>query len=130
MEIKVNAQPQQFYLAMPARKKWTPVAGHEIKVGKYRFFASPIGDVINVSEVTTGAKVMNIPLDPVTLFMTAEKEGAIDYFHMVGERIKKVLEKLNDFDSMLEEFQKEAFEQLGEMPEIIDVEMDVKTNEC
>ncbi|MBN6206252.1 hypothetical protein JYK21_07295 [Ralstonia pickettii] len=126
MEIKVNEQAQQFYLAMPKRKEWVPIVGHEIKVGKYRFSASPVNDVINVSEVTTGAKVMNIPLDPITLFMTAEKESAIDYFYSVGERIKKIIEKQTDFDSMLAEMKKKTFEQLGEMPEIIDVEMEVQ----
>lgn len=43
MDITVNEQTQQFYLAL---KKWFPVMGHEIKVGKYRFSAIPIVKVL------------------------------------------------------------------------------------
>lgn len=121
MKITVNEQPQQFYLAF---KEWTPAVGHGIKVGNYQFCAIPTKDVIIVSEVTTGANVMNIPLDLVTRFMTVTKESTIDYFYIVGERIKKILEKQSDFDGMLAEMQKITYELLGDMPEIKNIELE------
>ncbi|WP_234028461.1 hypothetical protein [Lentibacillus sp. Marseille-P4043] len=70
MKIAVNEQPQQFYLAL---KKWTPAVGHEIKVGQYRFSAIPVKNIIRVSEVTTGAKLYDIPVNFAIETLTATK---------------------------------------------------------
>ncbi|GAA0415265.1 hypothetical protein PD280_06240 [Virgibacillus salarius] len=122
MKITVNEQPQQFYLAF---KEWTPAVGHEIQVGKYRFCAIVIGNKINVSEVTTGARVLNIPFDFATLLITGTKEDTIKYFYSIGESIKRAIEKSNDVDVMISEMQEIAYERLGEMPEIKNVDVEV-----
>jgi hypothetical protein len=121
MDIKVNEQAQQFHLAL---KKWTPVMGHEIKIGKYRFCAIPIGNQINISEVTTGAKVFNIPVDLTIHLITETKEGTIEFLYKVGDSIKRIVDKQPDFDGVLSEMKKTAFERLGEMPPIQDVDTD------
>ena len=123
MEIKVNEQPQQFYLALP--DKWVPAAGHEIKVGDYRFCAIPIGNHINVSEITTGAKLMNIPVNFIIDLMTETKEGTIDFCCQIGESIKRIIEKHDDFDGMLAEVKGIAIDRLGEMPKIESFEVGV-----
>lgn len=121
MDITVNEQAQQFYLAL---EKWSPVMGHEIKIGEYRFCAIPIGNRINISEVTTGARLFNIPVDLIIHLITETKEDTIKFLYEVGESIKRVLDKQADFDGMLSEMKKTAFERLGEMPPVEDVDTD------
>lgn len=119
MDITVNEQAQQFYLAL---EKWAPVIGHEIKVGEYRFCAIPIANRINVSEVTTGARMFDVPVDLTIHLITETKEDTIKFLYTVGESIKKVIEKQPDFDEMLIEMKEAAFDLLGEMPPIQDSE--------
>ncbi|MDA2637863.1 hypothetical protein PDQ79_25570 [Bacillus cereus] len=121
MEIKVNEQTQRFYLAF---EKWEPVVGHEIKVGKYRFCAIPLSECINISEVTSGANVVNIPMSFETTMITASKEGAMKFFEKVGERLKRKIESKKDFDEQLEKMKKTAFKRLGKMPPIENVDTD------
>jgi|SRR5579875_337284 len=118
MEIKVNEQAQRFYLA---NKKWEPVVGHEIKVGSYSFCAIPLSNSINVSEVTTGAKVMSIPMTWEIYVETVTKEDSIKFFHKIGELLERIIEGTN-FDSQLEEMRKIAFDRLGKMPPIENID--------
>lgn len=120
MKITVNEQPQRFYLALD---KWVDLVGHEIKVGKYRFCAIPLKDKINVSEVTTGSKVYNIPVDFTISMLTETKEGTIQFFYQIGESVKRLIEKQNDFDLMLSDMKKRTYERLGAMPALEDVDM-------
>lgn len=122
MEVTVNEQAQRFYLAALKLNKWEPVVGHEIKVGNYRFCAVPVGNYINVSEVTTGAKLFNIPVDFTIHLITETKEDSIHFFYKVGDSIKRIIEKQADFDGMLVDMKKQANDRLGEMPEIEDVD--------
>lgn len=121
MKITVNEQTQRFYLAFD---KWVDVVGHEIKVGKYRFCAIPIKNKINVSEVTTGTKLYDITVDYTISMLTETKEGTIQFFYQIGESIKRVIEKQNDFDQMLVFMKKTTLERLGDMPAIKDVDTD------
>lgn len=122
MEIKINEQTQRFYLAF--EDEWKGVIGHEIKVGKHRFCAIPADGVINISEVTTGMKAMNITVDLTILFMTETKEDFIKYLYTVGERLKKVIERDIDFDKKLEFSKTIAIGRLGEMPPIKNVDLE------
>lgn len=121
MQIKVNEQTQRFYLAFD---QWEPAVGHEMKVGKYRFCAIPLNDGINISEVTSGANVINIPLSLELRIVTATKEGTMQFLEKFGERIKQKIESIKDFDEQLEKMKKTAFERLGEMPRIENVDTD------
>ncbi len=119
MVITVNEQAQQFYLAL---EKWTPVMGHEIKIGEFRFCAIPIGNRIKISEVTTGARLFNIPVDLTIHLITETKEDTIKFLYEVGQSIKRIIDKQADFAGMLSEMKRTAFERLGEMPPIEDVD--------
>ncbi|PKR82360.1 hypothetical protein CWO92_24910 [Heyndrickxia camelliae] len=121
MDITVNEQAQQFYLAL---EKWAPVMGHEIKIGEYRFCAIPIGNRLNISEVTTGAKLFNIPVNLMIHLRTETKEDTIKFLYEVGESIKRIIDKQTDFDGMLSEMKKTVFERLGEMPPIENIDTD------
>jgi hypothetical protein len=121
MEITVNEQPQQFYLAM--KTKWAPAFGHEIKVGKYLFCAIPVGNKINISEITSGAKVHEIPFNDAVLALTETKDGTMQFLIMIGKTIKQIIDKQDNFDKSIDNLKKIAFDRLGEMPNIKDVEV-------
>jgi hypothetical protein len=121
VEIKVNEQPQLFPLAFS--DGWKQMAGHEIKVGEYRFCAIPRGDYINISEVTTGMKFFNIPVDPVVDLLTESKESAIQFLYAVGERIKRIITKQVNFEKELKQSRIKAIELYGEMPAIENVQV-------
>ncbi|WP_077623826.1 hypothetical protein [Sediminibacillus massiliensis] len=118
MEISVNEQTQKFYLALD---EWLPVTGHEIKVGKYHFCAIPLNSGINVSEATSGARVMTIPMNLEVMTATESKEDTMKFLYKVGEFINRVISKRNNFEKELQDMRKQAFEKLGEMPPIEDV---------
>lgn len=121
MKITVNEQTQRFYLATG---KWKSVVGHEIKVGKYRFCAIPLKDNVNVSEVTSGTKVFTIPMNLEIMMATESKKGSMKFFHKIGESLNRVIEGANDFNAQLEEMKKIAFDRLGKMPPIENIDMD------
>lgn len=120
MNITVNEKLQYFYLALSDR--YTEKAGHEIKVGKYRFCAIPVNDAINISEVTTGAKVVDVSVDFTNSSSLQTKEGLIKYLNQIGESISQFVEKQDDFDVMLENMQEDVIGRLGKMPKTKDVE--------
>jgi hypothetical protein len=121
MNISVNEQTQRFYLAS---NKWNPAIGHEIKVGKYRFCAIPLSGHINVSEVTSGAKVFEIPMNVEIMLETESKEGSIKFFNKIGESLKRIIVGTNNFDDQLVMIKKIALERLGEMPKIEEIDTD------
>lgn len=103
MEIKVNEQTQRFHLAF---EKWTPAVGHEIKVGKYRFCAIPLSKSINISEVTSGSKVLSIPISFNIWMRTSTKEDTMKLFEKIGKHLKQKIEGKKDFDEHLEKQKK------------------------
>ncbi|WJV32001.1 hypothetical protein QTG56_25650 (plasmid) [Rossellomorea sp. AcN35-11] len=121
MKISVNEQTQTFYLAC---LEWVPTVGHEIRVGDYRFCALPLESGINISEVTSGMRVLKLPMSEEVHTITETKEGSMIYFLKVGERIKRLIEGMKDFDKHLSEMVKTSVERLGEMPPIEDYDSD------
>ncbi|MED4399829.1 hypothetical protein [Metabacillus fastidiosus] len=121
MKITVNEQPQRFYLAFD---KWEAAVGHEITVGEYRFCAIPLSKTVNISEVTSGAKVLDIPISFEMMMVTATKEGSMEFFKKIGKRLEQAIIRKNDFDQQLTKMKETAFERLGEMPPIETVEID------
>ncbi|OTW87486.1 hypothetical protein BK702_13075 [Bacillus thuringiensis serovar cameroun] len=126
MEIKVNEQAQRFYLAFD---EWVPAVGHEIKVGKYRFCAIPLSESINISEVTSGVHAMSIPIDWRMWMATSTKEDTMRFLEKAGEGLRRILERQSNLDESLAKKKKIAFERLGEMPSIEDVDTDWITAE-
>lgn len=127
MKTTVNEQLQKFWLAFP--EGWIEAGGHEIKVGKYRFSAVPVTSKnklieVNVSEVTSGMRVMTVPVDPLTMLFLGTKEGTIEYFYHIGEKIKKIIGKIDNMDERIESARKRNMEKLGEMPPIKNINLE------
>ncbi|HDX9612841.1 TPA: hypothetical protein ROY01_003943 [Bacillus toyonensis] len=122
MEIKVNEQSQKFHLA--TTEGYVHGVGHGIQVGKYKFCAIPIGENINISEVTTGVKVINVPITTDVLIQTSTKEDAMKFFVKVGEMVKRIISKAENIDLLIEESKESIVESFGEIPQPEDVDTD------
>lgn len=125
MEIKVNEQAQKFHLATN-QGNWQPAIGHEIQVGKYRFCAVPMGYHINVSEVTTGVRAINVNITQEVWDETSTKEDTVKFLYKVGKRMEEVINKVgsSNLDKLIEGSLKNNLEKIGEMPPIEDVDTD------
>ncbi|PFU71826.1 hypothetical protein [Bacillus thuringiensis] len=122
MEIKVNEQSQKFHLA--TTEGYVHGVGHGIQVGKYKFCAIPIGENINISEVKTGVKVINVPITTDVLIQTSTKEDAMKFFVKVGEMVKRIISKAENIDLLIEESKESIVESFGEIPQPEDVDTD------
>ncbi|WP_438312265.1 hypothetical protein [Sporosarcina sp. FA9] len=120
MEVTVNEQLQRFHLAFS--DGWKSIVGHEIKVGKYRFCATPTEELIIISEITTGAKLLELPINFGVMMTTATKEGAIEFFEGVGKQLIPII-KRHDFDQEIERHKQISLGRLGEMPAIEKVDI-------
>ena len=121
MKIKVNEQPQRFYLAM---NKWVPAVGHGMQVGDIQLCAIPMGKVINISEVSSGTKLTTYKLDIVDWFETEEKEGFLNLLQRIGESLVTGLSKIDHIDAEIKKMRKVAIDKLGPMPVIEDVDVE------
>jgi hypothetical protein len=123
MEIKVNEQPQRFYLAW--KDKWVEAVGHEIKVGNYSFCATPMPTgMINISETTTGLKFYELPMNAYVLSKTETKEKTFKFLEKVGESLVRLIGKTNDFDKRIQEGRKKTEELIGRKPETENVDIE------
>lgn len=125
MEIKVNEQAQKFNLATN-QGNWQQAIGHEIQVGKYRFCAVPMGYHINVSEITTGVRAINVAITQEVWDETRTKEDTVKYLYKVGKRMEEVINKVgsSNLDKLIADSKKNNLEKIGEMPPIEDVDTD------
>ncbi|MFB1100877.1 hypothetical protein [Terribacillus sp. JSM ZJ617] len=119
MKISVNEKTQRFYLAA---NEWVPMVGHEIKVGKYKFFAIPGSTAIRISEVESGCKLFDIPMSMSVMAQTSTKEDALNYLLEVGASLERIIKKRPKFDVELKKVKQIAFDKLGERPPIEDVD--------
>lgn len=130
MEIKVNEQAQKFHLATNMGN-WQQAIGHEIQVGKYRFCAIPMRYHINVSEVTTGVRAINVNITQEVWDETRTKEDTVKFLYKVGKRMEEVINKvgISYLDKLIEDSKKNNLEKIGEMPPIEDVDTDWMADE-
>ncbi|APA05075.1 hypothetical protein SJY89_20180 [Bacillus velezensis] len=125
MRITVDKQTKKFYLAFAANERnakqgrWVSAVGHEIHVGKHRFSATVFDpDEIVISEVTSGIRVMNIPITQEIRRMIETKENVLTYLKHVGETsLTRIIEK-HDFDKAVADGKRMSYNMLGEMPPI------------
>ncbi|PEF68717.1 hypothetical protein [Bacillus cereus] len=122
MEIKINEQSQKFHLA--TTEGYVHGIGHGIQVGKYKFCAIPIGKNINISEITTGVKVINVPITIDIFIQTSTKEDAKKFLVKVGEMVKRIISKAENIDTLIEDAKKSIVESFGEIPQPEDVDTD------
>lgn len=122
MKVKVNEQPQRFYLAMESN--WLPAVGHRIQIGDVQVCAIPMDDIINITEVTSGARMMRYKLGINEWLEVADPEGFLNYLQRVGEDLVKRLSKHSNLAQQIEKLRAIAFERLGQMPAIEDVDIE------
>lgn len=127
MKIKVNEQAQKFQLT--TTKGYVTGVGHEIQVGKYRFCAIPIGYHINISEVTTGVRVINISITQEIYDKTRTKEDSMKFLVEAGEKVNSIINKVGNFDELIENSKKTVVESFGEVPQPENVDIDWMTDE-
>ena len=123
MNIIIDDQPKRFYLAFNSR--WIPAVGHEIRIGKYRFCVIIIKKTVNISEITSGTKVLEIPLNFAIFLRTETKEDALQFYKEVSERLLKlVIQNSAVLDERIKTIRQEAVSRLGEIPivEIINID--------
>ncbi|GGG32806.1 hypothetical protein GCM10007425_29320 [Lysinibacillus alkalisoli] len=120
MKVEVIAQPKMFWLA--GEQNWMQAVGHEIRVGQYRFCVIGIGEVFNISEVTTGTKVFEVPMNGLTLMLTSTKEDTLAFFEgVIAPKLVRLVEKQGDkLKPQLKKYKKITKETLGKMPPIED----------
>lgn len=91
VEIYVDDQFKKFWLAYQG--EWRPFYGHEIKVGKYRFVVGGKDGGLLISELTTGAKVKQIPMNPLLLLSTTTREDTLEFYQKnVGMMLSKLVQ--------------------------------------
>lgn len=59
---KIIVDPNLKSFSLNFKNHWKQAVGHEVFVGGYSFCVTPIDDTLKVSEVTTGALVMDLPI--------------------------------------------------------------------
>jgi len=120
MKVEINEQPKKFHLAF--KNQWMPAVGHEMSIGKYKFSVVATPKATIFSDVTSGVKVMVFPVNILVHMITSTKEDTMEYYRVIGEKVKERIEKTSHFDSELEKMRKMSLDQLGEMPPIEDVD--------
>lgn len=132
MKVKVNDQLKQFHLCLTKSVGWVPAAGHEIQIGDFTFCAVQVtmnGDpYTNITEVTSGVAALNLKMNRLDLMQTATKEGTMEYYQGIGERLAKHIEKTPDLAKQIREMRQLNVDMFGERPPIIDL-MDPPANE-
>lgn len=120
MKISVNEQEQRFYLA--TKNGWQGAVGHEIKVGEYSFCAIPTNRAINVSEVSSGIKIADVPYS--VGFLEKGKNGVMELFEKIGEDMKNVIKDNANFDKAVKQEKSKAIDLLGEKPQTENVNLE------
>ncbi|NOL32721.1 hypothetical protein [Bacillus altitudinis] len=59
---KIIVDPNLKSFSLNFKNHWKQAVGHEVFVGGYSFCVTTIDDTLKVSEVTTGALVMDLPI--------------------------------------------------------------------
>lgn len=123
MHIKVSEQEQRFYLA--CEDSWESRVGHEIEVDDYRFCIIPFDDHINVSEVDSGFKVLDIAYPPGF----NEKAPMLSLFGAISQSVQMIIKRTSDFNSVIASAKKDAINLLGEKPETENVNFETLMEE-
>ena len=119
MKVTVNGQLQTFWLAH--NDGWKKAVGHGVRVGEYQFCVIPLQGKLNVTEVTTGLRAMQLPIYPWEYDFMSDKASVIEYIReAIGEELAQRIPKYKDFSSSLKKQQKAQFERLGERPPVED----------
>lgn len=120
MKVTVNEQAKKFYLAA---EEWVPFVGHEIKIDDYSFSAIPFDKIIRVSDVVSGAKFIDIPINLDVDVATSTKESTMQFLHDIGEKVLvKIINETPNFDERMKSVKERAYKELGVRPPIEDID--------
>ncbi|WP_028390816.1 hypothetical protein [Bacillus cihuensis] len=56
----MGKEAEEFCLA--TKNGWAKLAGHSINVGQYQFSVVPLKNIFRVSEINSGAKILDVPV--------------------------------------------------------------------
>lgn len=126
-EVQVSEDAEEFCLAFP--DEWVKVGGHSITIGKHQFSAVPFENHFRISEVTSGAKVVDIPVpEEIQSFeetmLYLETVVVIELINLI---IKVNQNNPNRFDQEVELYRKRSIESLGEKPQTEKINMEFMT---
>ena len=116
MKINVDGQFKKFWLAYG--NGWHPFYGHEIKVGEYSFVVGGQGGGLLISELSTGAKVKHMPMNPLLLLTTSTREDTLEFYRKnVGVMLSELVQ-IDVFKQEIERMGKKIKEEYPPQPPI------------
>ncbi len=116
LEIYVDGQFKKFWLAF--KNGWRPFYGHEIKVGEYRFVVGGKDGGLLISELTTGAKIKHMPMNPLLLLSTVTREDTLEFYQKnIGVMLSKLVQ-LDAFKRQIEKLTRVVKEEYPPQPPI------------
>ncbi|MCM3365966.1 hypothetical protein HKK70_09020 [Bacillus safensis] len=110
MNITVDPNLKRFSLNF--KNHWKQAVGHEVLVGGYSFCVTPIDDTLKVSEVTTGALVMDLPLPK----MYITKNESMKILEQVGKQVLEQLQNSKNPTMAFKQMQQQSYALLGSTP--------------
>lgn len=110
--MKITVDPQAMTFHLNFKSHWQQAVGHEITVGEYRFCVTPIDNVLKVSEITTGALVMDLPRPEKPL----SKTESLKAFEAIGKLLLEEMKRSKHLSTAFENLKQESFRLLGETP--------------
>ncbi|MEK4790432.1 hypothetical protein [Bacillus sp. FSL K6-2971] len=110
--MKITVDPKLKRFSLNFKRHWKQAVGHEIFVGEYSFCVTPIDDVLKVSEVTTGALVMDLLIPK----MDITKNESMKILEQIGEQLHEKLMKSKNLSMAFEKMQQKSYDLLGLTP--------------
>lgn len=126
MGFTVSENVHSYYLAMldaDGKPNWAKVVGHIITIENFKFGVAAIPDdtgsfELNISEITTGAKVQNLKNNPIIDLITSTKEGVIRFYETTIADYLKTIIQSSEFESELARCEGVIKSEFGPMPEL------------
>lgn len=112
-EASVSPDAEEFNLAF--NDKWVKVVGHLIIVNEFQFSAVPSKNIFRVSEVKSGAKLIDVT---VPEHVESYEETILFLELRVIPQIVTIINKIGtkSFKKQIEQMKKVAIAKLGQMP--------------
>lgn len=109
-KIIVDANLKRFSLNY--KNHWKQAVGHEVFVGGYSFCVTPVDDTLKVSEITTGALVMDLPMPK----MDITKNESMKILEQIGEQLLEKLMKSKNLLMAFKQMRQKSYALLGSTP--------------
>ncbi|MBO0962365.1 hypothetical protein J1P26_21920 [Neobacillus sp. MM2021_6] len=111
----VSVSPDAYEFNLALKDKWAKVAGHLLKINEFKFSAVPIKNTIRISEVRSGAKLIDVRVpDNIQSY-----EDTMMFLELnVVPRLVMIIKKIGSekFNNQVNEFREIAIKNLGKKP--------------